>query len=98
MSHPSSAGCSRTCAKQVEAFFPPGVWYSLWDDETIDAGDEGATKTLLAPLGDVPVHARGGSIVPMQQAALVTRDVMTSPLRLLVHLPGQVRVDVRVVG
>jgi len=84
-------GCTKqhptTCREQVEAYFPPGVWYSLWDDQTIDAGEKGLTKTLPAPLGDVPVHARGGSIVPAQRPALVTRDVRTSPLRLLVHLP-----------
>ena len=74
-------------AEQVTAYFPQGVWYSLWDDEVIRPGDGGETKTLPAPLGDVPVHARGGSIVPVQRPALVTRDVRTSPLRLLVHLP-----------
>ena len=78
------------CADQVTAYFPPGVWYSLWDDSVIDAGHEGTTKTLVVPLGDVPVHAQGGSIVPVQRPALVTRDVRSSPLRLLVHLPSQV--------
>ena len=77
----------------MEAYFPPGTWYSLWDHESIDAGDEGTTRTLPAPLGSVPVHARGGSIVPMQRPALVTRDVRMSPLRLLVHLPSQVSPD-----
>ena len=77
-------------AEQVTAYFPPGVWYSLWDGTSVDAGDGGTTRTLPALLGDVPVHARGGSIVPVQRPALVTRDVRTSPLRFLVHLPSRV--------
>jgi alpha-glucosidase (family GH31 glycosyl hydrolase) len=67
------------------------VWYSLWGDASVDAGDKGVTRTLTAPLGDVPVHARGGKILPMQRPALLTRDVRNSPLRLMVHLTRQVR-------
>jgi hypothetical protein len=39
-------------------------------------------------LGDVPLHLRGGTIVPMQKRpALVARDVRLSPLTLVVALP-----------
>ena len=75
----------------MEAYFPPGIWYSLWGGASVDAGDEGVSRTLAAPLGHIPVHARGGSILPMQRPALLTQEVRNSPLRLMVHLPRQVR-------
>ena len=74
----------------MDAYFPPGTWYSLWGDASVDAGNEGVSKTLNAPLGDVPVHARGGSVLPMQRPALLTQGVRSSPLRLVVHLPRKV--------
>lgn len=75
---------------QVDAYFPAGTWHSIWDNTSVDAGNTGCIKTLHAPLGDVPVHVRGGSVVPMQQAALVTEDVRSSPLTLLIALPHKV--------
>jgi hypothetical protein len=40
------------------------------------------------PYGDIAVHLRGGTIVPMQEPALVTRDVRLSPITLVVALPA----------
>lgn len=62
--------------------------YSAWDLSRMDvnAGSSQRRK-LSAPLGDVPLHLRGGTIVPMQtRPALVTRDVRTSPITLVVAL------------
>jgi hypothetical protein len=41
-------------------------------------------------MGDVALHLRGGTIVPMQQQhpAMVTRDVRLSPVTLVVALPS----------
>lgn len=45
-------------------------------------------QKLKVPLGDVALHLRGGTIIPMQEPALVTRDVRLSPITLLVALPS----------
>lgn len=45
---------------------------------------------LQVPLGDVAVHYRGGSIIPVQpagQTAAVTRDVRFTPVTLVVTMP-----------
>ena len=46
--------------------------------------------SLSVPLGSVGLHYRGGSIVPLQRYANVTRDVRFSPITLLVALPSAV--------
>jgi hypothetical protein len=43
-------------------------------------------QTLDVPLGDVPLHVRGGSIVPMQSAASTTTEVRSSRVTLVVAL------------
>jgi alpha-glucosidase (family GH31 glycosyl hydrolase) len=70
-----------------EGYFPKGKWYNLFDNTTIDAHDEGKSVTLDLPMGHVGVHMPGGTILPLQQAALVTADVRASALTLLVALP-----------
>ena len=75
---------------QVTAYFPAGVWYSLWDNSHVNAGRHGCSRTLTATLGDVPLHVRGGAIVPMQQPAMVTDAVRSSPLTLFVALAPEV--------
>jgi alpha-glucosidase len=45
-----------------------------------------ANTTIPAPLGHIPVYVRGGSILPLQQAALTTRDARNSPWDILVAL------------
>lgn len=77
---------------QVRAYFPRGVWYSLWDDSHVDAVAHGVRETLAAPLGHVPVHVRGGAVVAMQRAAPTTTEVRGSPLTLVVALAPEVAV------
>lgn len=70
-----------------EGFFPEGKWYNLFDNTTVDTHDGGKLVTLDLPMGHVGVHMPGGTILPLQQAALVTADVRASALTLLVALP-----------
>ena len=70
-----------------EGYFPKGLWYNLFDNTTVDAHDAGKPVMLDLPMGHVGVHMRGGTILPMQQPALVTADVRASPLTLVVALP-----------
>ena len=76
---------------QVDAYFPQGTWYSLWDRQVVDASSGGFVKKLVAPMGDVPLHVRGGHIIPMQQPAMTTEEVKRSPLTLVVAFPVLVR-------
>jgi hypothetical protein len=71
--------------QEVVAYFPAGTWYSLWDDSQVNGP---ATATLNAPLGDVPVHVRGGAIIAMQQPGNTTHAVRVSPVSLIVALPA----------
>lgn len=48
----------------------------------------GGNIRLRVPVGDIAVHYRGGSIIPMQQYAPVTRDLRLSPITLVVALPS----------
>lgn len=74
-------------AVSVKPHFTAGTWYSAWDYARLNV-TQGAAVKLAAPLGDVPVHIRGGAIVPLQSYAPVTRDVRYSPVTLIVTLPG----------
>lgn len=64
-----------------------GLWYNLFDNTTVDAHDGSKSVLLDLPMGHVGVHMKGGTILPMQQPALVTADVTASPLTLVIALP-----------
>ncbi len=57
-------------ATQVTAYLPPHtvaavntVWYDIYTGQQVSAG----WVTLSAPLyGQIPVHVRGGIVIPMQ--------------------------------
>lgn len=84
----------------VKGVFPGmgEVWYDWYTQASFDA-EPGVNTTISAPLGHIPVFIRGGSVLPMQQPAQVTRDVRNSPWSLLVALSstgtasGQLYID-----
>lgn len=61
------------------------VWYDWYSQTAVDARP-GANTTISAPLGHIPVFVRGGSILPMQEVALTTRDARKTPWSLLTSL------------
>lgn len=61
------------------------VWYDWYTQTAVDA-QPGVNTTIDAPLGHIPVYVRGGSILPMQEPALTTRDARKTPWALLVAL------------
>ncbi|KAF5861685.1 hypothetical protein ETB97_012705 [Aspergillus alliaceus] len=61
------------------------VWYDWYSQTAVDA-QPGANTTISAPLGHIPVFVRGGSILPMQEVALTTRDARKTPWSLLTSL------------
>ncbi|KAL4764015.1 glycosyl hydrolases family 31-domain-containing protein [Aspergillus foveolatus] len=61
------------------------IWYDWYTQTAVDA-QPGVNTTIDAPLGHIPVYVRGGSILPMQEPALTTRDARKTPWTLLVAL------------
>ncbi|KAL3678412.1 hypothetical protein R1sor_021368 [Riccia sorocarpa] len=66
----------------VEAYFPEGSWYDLFDYSVIEG--KGDFYTLQAPLDTINVHLAQGSIIPMQDAALTTAEARKSDFTLLI--------------
>ncbi|KAE8397719.1 glycosyl hydrolases family 31-domain-containing protein [Aspergillus pseudonomiae] len=60
-------------------------WYD-WYNQTAVPVPSQANTTFNAPLGHIPVFVRGGSVLPLQQPALTTRDARQSPWDVLVAL------------
>lgn len=85
-------------ATEVSGYFPQGLWYNLFDTaETgqeaivVSSNEEGAMVTLNTPLTSTNAHIRGGTVVPMQNAAMTTSDVRISPYTLAVALDARGR-------
>ncbi|PWY87723.1 extracellular alpha-glucosidase [Aspergillus heteromorphus CBS 117.55] len=76
-------------ANTVKGVFPGvghgEVWYDWYTQTAVDA-KAGVNTTIPAPLGHIPVYVRGGSILPMQEPALTTRDARQTPWALLAAL------------
>jgi alpha-glucosidase (family GH31 glycosyl hydrolase) len=73
-------------ATSVTGYFPRGLWYSLTDSSVVDAAKEGVFVELPTPLTATNVHVHGGSILPMQGAAMTTSAARKTPFRLVVAL------------
>ena len=79
---------------RVEIFFPGGdsgtVWYDYWTGRRVAVSDS-RRLSVPAVLGTpMPVHVRGGQIVPRQAGALTTAATVVQPIDLLVSLDGKV--------
>ncbi|KAL5200497.1 hypothetical protein ABZP36_021700 [Zizania latifolia] len=73
-------------ATTVDAYFPDGRWFSLYDFSLAVATKTGKRVTLPAPADTVNVHVAGGSIIPLQQYALTTLRARQTEFHLLVAL------------
>uniref|UniRef100_A0A8I6YIR4 alpha-glucosidase n=1 Tax=Hordeum vulgare subsp. vulgare TaxID=112509 RepID=A0A8I6YIR4_HORVV len=73
-------------ATTVDAYFPAGRWYSLYDYSLAVATRTGKHVTLPAPADTVNVHVAGGTILPLQQSALTTSRARRTAFHLLVAL------------
>jgi alpha-D-xyloside xylohydrolase len=49
-------------ATSRSVYLPAGTWYDFWGGSTMTGG---GTSTASAPLSEIPIYVRAGSIVPM---------------------------------
>ncbi|PUZ59510.1 hypothetical protein GQ55_4G047900 [Panicum hallii var. hallii] len=73
-------------ATTVDAYFPAGRWFSLFDYSLAAASATGTRVTLPAPADTVNVHVAGGNILPLQRPALTTSRARQTVFHLLVAL------------
>ncbi|GAU14839.1 hypothetical protein TSUD_50510, partial [Trifolium subterraneum] len=73
---------------EVEALFPPGTWYSLFDLTQAIVSKDGNYVTLNAPLHEINVHLYQNTILPMQKGGMVSKDARMTPFSLIVTFPA----------
>src|SRR4051812_30809559 len=73
-------------ADSVSGYWPPAaVWYDLWNGT--NSGLSGA-QTVSAPMEYLPVHVRGGYVLPRQTPAMTLAATRANPYELLIALDG----------
>ena len=93
--------CLEQGREVVEGVVFPGVggeggtvWYDWYTGKDVSAGvRRGGEVTVPAPLGHIPVFLRGGSVVPVQEPGMTTRECRASPWGLVVALDGEQRAE-----
>ena len=73
-------------SNSVTGYFPSSLWYSLFDDVMIDTSNGGEYISLDTPFYATNVHVRGGTVLPLQDFAMTTEGVRSSPFTLLLAL------------
>ncbi|KAF2758763.1 hypothetical protein EJ05DRAFT_492880 [Pseudovirgaria hyperparasitica] len=61
------------------------LWYDWYTGARMDA-QPGENKTLDAPLEHIPIHVRGGSVLPLQEPGYTTAESRKNPFSLLIAL------------
>ncbi|KAF2277138.1 uncharacterized protein EI97DRAFT_466667 [Westerdykella ornata] len=68
----------------VTFYLPDGVWYDFWTHDRIESVGRWETRVGVG-LDDIPVHVRGGSIVPLRVGSgMTTKAVRREGFELLV--------------
>ncbi|KAI9495167.1 alpha glucosidase [Zychaea mexicana] len=73
-------------ATSVEGQFPEGIWYDWYTYESHVSTSPEEKVTLEAEMEHIPVHIRGGAILPLKTPAYLVKDTYASPYTLLVAL------------
>ena len=68
----------------VPVWLPPGKWYNFWTD-SLCTGNE--VIPAHAPIGEMPIYVRAGSIIPMAPFALSTSWIPDDSLSIHIY-PG----------
>ncbi|KAK6116345.1 hypothetical protein DH2020_049807 [Rehmannia glutinosa] len=72
---------------QVEAMFPRGTWYDMFDMTKVVYSKESRYVVLDAPLHVINVHLYENAIIPMQQGGLISKEARMTPFTLVVAFP-----------
>ncbi|XP_077867590.1 sucrase-isomaltase, intestinal-like [Saccoglossus kowalevskii] len=72
--------------EEIDAYFPDTRWYDYHTGVEMSKGDRGKYVTLAAPYHYIPLHVRGGYILPTQEAANSTVFSRLKPFGLIVAL------------
>ncbi|KAL0296734.1 UNVERIFIED_CONTAM: Alpha-xylosidase 1 [Sesamum radiatum] len=72
---------------EVEAVFPPGSWYDMFDMTKVIVSKESHHVVLDAPLHVINVHLYQNTIIPMQQGGMISKEARATPFTLVVAFP-----------
>ena len=79
-------------ARSRDVAFPSGQWVSWWDDTVVEGP---GTKTVPAPLDEVPLYVPAGSVIPLLPADVDTLADATDPsVVTAADRTGQLRVRI----
>ena len=71
-------------ATMLRAYFPPGYWYHAYGPFGKKIESSGDFVDFSVTMSDIPLHIRGGSILPTQQPSTTTTQTRKSPVSLIV--------------
>jgi alpha-D-xyloside xylohydrolase len=71
-------------ATSRQLYLPAGKWYDFWSGAEVDGGDQ---ITASAPLDQIPLYVRAGSIIPMGPELQYAAEKPTDTIELRVY-PG----------
>ncbi|KAL9648423.1 hypothetical protein ABK040_014044 [Willaertia magna] len=76
----------------VKAYFPNAIWYDYYKGDLVTRSANQSTLSFVelnAPIDVLPLHLRGGAIIPRQEPALNTVKQKGNPYELLIALNNE---------